>query len=48
MDAYVRNFVKDNARHDEFYTNPEILKSFTNYISHVVKRYADSPTLFSW
>jgi mannan endo-1,4-beta-mannosidase len=46
MDAYVRNF--GQGKHDQFYTDPKILATFTDYISHVVKRYANSPTLFAW
>jgi mannan endo-1,4-beta-mannosidase len=46
MDVYVRNF--GDPYHDQFYTNSKILSAFTDYISCVVKRYANHSALFAW
>jgi len=47
MDLYNRAFVS-NPTHDDFYTNPDIIKAFKAYVSHVVSRYADNPTVLGW
>ncbi|KAF9464331.1 glycoside hydrolase superfamily [Collybia nuda] len=47
MDVYVREFGK-TKQHDEFYTNPKIISAFKSYISAVVTRYANNPTIFGW
>jgi len=47
MDLYNENFVA-NATHDDFYTNPVIIKAFKNYVSHVITRFIDNPTILGW
>jgi len=47
IDLYDRTFVS-NPTHDDFYTNPAIINAFKNYISHVVQRYIDDPTILGW
>ncbi|KIM83525.1 glycoside hydrolase family 5 protein [Piloderma croceum F 1598] len=47
MDLYNRAFVS-NPTHDDFYTNPDIINAFKNYISHVVKRYANNSAVLGW
>lgn len=44
---YVRDF-HPGGTHDLFYTDPTIVQAFKNYISHIVPRYASSPTIFAW
>jgi len=46
MDAYVRRF--GTRFHDQFYSNQKILSTFSDYISEIVKRYANTPELFAW
>ncbi|KAF9227932.1 glycoside hydrolase [Gyrodon lividus] len=46
MDLYVRQFGLET--HDQFYTHPSILNSFTNFTTQVVSRYVNSPAIFSW
>jgi mannan endo-1,4-beta-mannosidase len=47
MDLYDSTFVS-NPTHDDFYTNPAVINAFKNYISHVVPRYANNPTVLAW
>ena len=47
MDLYNRDFVA-NPTHDDFYTNPDILKAFKNYVTHVVQRYANNSAVLGW
>jgi len=47
IDLYDRTFVS-NPTHDDFYTNPVIINAFKNYISHVVQRYINNPTILGW
>ncbi|KAG2024020.1 CEL4b mannanase [Coprinopsis cinerea AmutBmut pab1-1] len=47
MDAYVRA-LRPNGTHDSFYTDNTIINAFKNYVSHVVKRYANSPAVLAW
>jgi mannan endo-1,4-beta-mannosidase len=47
IDLYNRAFVS-HPTHDEFYTNPQIISAFKNYISQVVPRYANDPTILGW
>ena len=47
MDLYVRNF-HSGGTHDDFYTDKTIINAFKNYISHVVSRYANNPTVLGW
>ncbi|KAF9264690.1 glycoside hydrolase family 5 protein [Marasmius fiardii PR-910] len=46
MDVYVRQFGLKN--HDEFFTNQTLNDIFKNYTTQIVKRYKDSPAVFSW
>ncbi|KAK1232219.1 hypothetical protein PQX77_004593 [Marasmius sp. AFHP31] len=46
MDVYVRQF--GFKTHDQFYTNPKLKNLFKNYTQHIVTRYKDSPSVFSW
>jgi mannan endo-1,4-beta-mannosidase len=46
MDVYVRQFGLKN--HDEFFTNKTLNDIFKNYTTQIVKRYKDSPAVFSW
>ncbi|KAI8145138.1 glycoside hydrolase superfamily [Fennellomyces sp. T-0311] len=54
MDYYNQCF--GSSYHDDFYTKPEIIESFKDYISHVLERentltgvkYKDDPTIFGW
>lgn len=47
MDVYNRIFLKNatNLFHDPFYTNTDILASFSRYVAEVVKRYANETSL---
>jgi mannan endo-1,4-beta-mannosidase len=47
MDLYVRNIAAAD-HHDEFYTNPKVLSAFSDYVSHVVQRYAGYASLLGW
>jgi len=47
MDAYVRA-MRPGGTHDAFYTDEKIINAFKAYVSVVVKRYADSPTVLGW
>ncbi|KAL3426986.1 mannan endo-1,4-beta-mannosidase C [Phlyctema vagabunda] len=46
MDVYTVNL--GGKYHDDFYTNPKIIRAFKNYVSAVVNRYKDSPAIFAW
>ncbi|EIW85194.1 glycoside hydrolase family 5 protein [Coniophora puteana RWD-64-598 SS2] len=46
MDLYVREF--GAKHHDDFFTEEKIISAFQNYTSHIVSRYADKPSVFSW
>jgi len=54
MEEWVRNFGYD--KHDDFYTVPEIKKSFKKYINTIInrtntvtgKKYKEDGTIFSW
>lgn len=46
MDAYVRQF--GTPYHDQFYTDDTVLSIFSNYVTEIVKRYANTPELFAW
>ena len=47
MDLYVRNF-HSGGTHDDFYTDKTIIAAFKNYVSKVVSRYANNPTVLGW
>ena len=47
IDLYDREF-ESKPTHDDFYTKPEIINAFKNYISHVVPRYLKDPTILGW
>jgi len=47
MDTYVSNIAHSN-HHDDFYTDPAIVSAFSSYVSHVVQRYTDCPSLLAW
>lgn len=47
IDLYDRAF-ESNPTHDDFYTKPEIISAFKNYISHVVPRYLNDSTILGW
>jgi len=47
MDRYNRAF-GSNPSHDDFYTKPEIITAFKNYLSHVVPRYINNPAILAW
>ncbi|KAG2223557.1 hypothetical protein INT45_001639 [Circinella minor] len=44
------------TNHDDFYTNPDVIKAFKDYITHVLNRenkltgikYSEDPTIFGW
>ncbi|KAF9466797.1 glycoside hydrolase superfamily [Collybia nuda] len=47
MDSYVRQ-LSSNLEHDQFYKNVTIIGTFKNYISHVVSRYKNNPSILGW
>jgi mannan endo-1,4-beta-mannosidase len=47
IDAYVNAFTPGGT-HDKFYTEPKIINAFKNYISHVIKRFPNNPTILGW
>lgn len=34
--------------HDSFYTQPQIIQVYQDWVSLVVNRYKDSPSIFAW
>ncbi|KAH6869597.1 glycoside hydrolase superfamily [Coprinopsis sp. MPI-PUGE-AT-0042] len=46
MDMYTVNL--GYPYHDDFYTKPEIIKHYKNYIKTFINRYKHSPAVFSW
>jgi len=53
MDTYVKHFHSDQTNgatllHDVFYTNQTIINSFHSYVSTIVKRYANEPSVLGW
>jgi len=47
MDLYVQQF-GDKMKHDEFYTNKKVRKAFDTYVSLIVNRYANEPSIVAW
>ena len=50
MDVYNRHFCKDHKKasdifHDDFYTNGDIFDAYSRYVTTIVKRYADEPSV---
>ena len=47
MDLYVKN-IKKSDDHDLFYTDPDVINAYKNYISQIIGRYKNSPAVFAW
>jgi hypothetical protein len=50
MDVYNRHFGNEQNKdtdifHDDFYTNGDIVDAYSRYVSTIVKRYADEPSV---
>ncbi|KAF8837775.1 glycoside hydrolase family 5 protein [Paxillus ammoniavirescens] len=48
MDTYVNQIVGEGQPHDYFYTNPQIMAAYKNYVRAWVEKYIDEPTIFAW
>ncbi|KAJ8586937.1 glycoside hydrolase family 5 protein [Rhizopogon salebrosus TDB-379] len=48
MDVYVNQILGEGQPHDYFYSNPEVISAFQNYVKVWVERYQDEPTIFGW
>ena len=47
MDVYVKQILGSDE-HDLFYTDPQVIAAFKNYIRQFVGRYIDEPTIMLW
>ena len=50
MDVYNKHFCKDHKKardifHDDFYTKSDIFDAYSRYVTTIVKRYADEPSV---
>lgn len=48
MDVYVNQILGEGQPHDYFYSNPEVIAAFQNYVKVWVERYVEEPTIFGW
>ncbi|KAH7912403.1 glycoside hydrolase family 5 protein [Hygrophoropsis aurantiaca] len=48
MDVYVNQIIGQGQPHDYFYTNPEVIAAYQNYVKAFVSRYENEPTIFGW
>ncbi|KAG9315065.1 glycoside hydrolase family 5 protein [Chiua virens] len=48
MDVYVNQIIGQGQPHDYFYTNPDIIAAYQEYVKVWVERYLDEPTIFGW
>ncbi|KAG1747073.1 glycoside hydrolase family 5 protein [Suillus paluster] len=48
MDVYVNQILGEGQPHDYFYSNPEVIAAFQNYVRVWVERYVDEPTILGW
>ncbi|EGN99845.1 glycoside hydrolase family 5 protein [Serpula lacrymans var. lacrymans S7.3] len=48
MDVYVNQIIGQGQPHDYFYTNPEVIAAYQNYVKVFVSRYVNEPTIFGW
>ncbi|KAH7925544.1 glycoside hydrolase family 5 protein [Leucogyrophana mollusca] len=48
MDVYVNQIIGQGQPHDYFYTNPEVIAAYKNYVNAFVSRYVNEPTIFGW
>ncbi|KIK99162.1 glycoside hydrolase family 5 protein [Paxillus rubicundulus Ve08.2h10] len=48
MDTYVNQIVGKGQPHDYFYTNPQIMAAYKDYVKVWVEKYIDEPTIFAW
>ncbi|KIJ67923.1 glycoside hydrolase family 5 protein [Hydnomerulius pinastri MD-312] len=48
MDVYVNQIIGQGQPHDYFYTNPEVMTAYQNYVKVWVERYINEPTIFAW
>nr|AGV52632.1 Man5A [Irpex lacteus] len=47
MDVYVKQIL-GSANHDLFYTNPQVIAAYKNYVKAFVGRYVNEPTILAW
>ncbi|KAF9044792.1 glycoside hydrolase [Hymenopellis radicata] len=47
-ELYVNWIAGSGVTHDVFYSNPNIISSYQQYVKVLVNRYKDSPTVFAW
>ncbi|KAJ3557369.1 hypothetical protein NM688_g1508 [Phlebia brevispora] len=47
MDVYVKQ-INGSANHDYFYTDPNVISAYKNYIRTFVGRYVNEPTIMAW
>ena len=47
MDVYNKHFCKNATEifHDDFYTKSDILDAYSRYVTTIVKRYANEPSV---
>ena len=47
MDVYNKHFCKNATEifHDDFYTKSDIVNAYNHYVTTVVKRYVDEPSI---
>ncbi|EIW75756.1 hypothetical protein CONPUDRAFT_180574 [Coniophora puteana RWD-64-598 SS2] len=48
MDVYVNSILGYGQPHDYFYSNPDVIAAYKNYVKAFVSRYANEPTIFGW
>ncbi|KAG1875484.1 glycoside hydrolase family 5 protein [Suillus subalutaceus] len=48
MDVYVDQILGEGQPHDYFYSNPEVIAAFQNYVKVWIERYIEEPTIFGW
>ncbi|PBK88327.1 mannanase [Armillaria gallica] len=48
MDVYVNQIVGPGSAHDLFYTDPEVISVYMNYVKAFVSRYVNEPTILGW
>ncbi|KAF8922466.1 glycoside hydrolase [Mucidula mucida] len=47
-ELYINWIAGSGVTHDVFYSDPDIISSYQQYVKVLVKRYKDSPTVFAW
>ncbi|KAI9567337.1 glycoside hydrolase family 5 protein [Boletus coccyginus] len=48
MDVYVNQILGQGQPHDYFYTSPEVIAAYQDYVKVWIERYIDEPTIFAW